>query len=204
MSKSNAIPSTNTKYSKDWYSVVYEGFVYASMIAFIIAFFTNGETSLGAYIAGYIVLSFGILMILLIIIKNILKTPSTNPSAVTTTGSIIVNTGPFLFILSIVSLLLYLLITYKNKIIEGNISPSYGNFTNLTSATLLLLLYIIYTNIRSDDFKNKGKFTIETTTLIYFFSIFLWIFVSIIYVVLCYYTTDGFTLQKFKDKLLRN
>jgi hypothetical protein len=204
------ILNTDTTYSKDWYSSVYEGLIYASMVAFFIGFFTNGEASLGAYIAGYIVLGFGILMILLIIVKNILKSHNKEISAKTTdmtqtsfiiASTVIINAGPFLFILFIISVLLYLLTTYKNKIIEGNISPSYGTFSNLIAIVLLLLLYIIHTNITTEDFKNKGAFSLETSTVVYFLSILLWICTSIIYIVLYYYTTDCFSLMDFKKYL---
>jgi hypothetical protein len=198
--------NTDKTYSKDWYSSVYEGLIYASIVAFFIGFFTNGEASLGAYIAGYVVLSFGILMILLIIIKNILKShnkenslkkqdSNTTQSSLMLASTIIVNAGPFLFILFIVSVLLYLLTSYKNRIIEGNISPSYGTFSNLIAMLLLVLLYIIHTNITTEDFKNKGEFSLETSTVVYFLSILLWICTSIIYIVLYYYTTDGFSLM---------
>ena len=57
---------------KDWYSTVYKGFIAASLVVFIIAFFTEGQTSLGSYIAGYSVLILAIMMILTIIINNVL------------------------------------------------------------------------------------------------------------------------------------
>ena len=41
---------------KDWYSSIYKAFIMASVISFIISFFSSGEVSLGASLAGYLVL----------------------------------------------------------------------------------------------------------------------------------------------------
>ena len=56
---------------KDWFSNVYKGFIISATIAFIIGMFTQGTASLGAYIAGYSVLSIGIMMILLVLFNKI-------------------------------------------------------------------------------------------------------------------------------------
>ena len=58
---------------KDWYSSIYKAFIMASVIAFLISFFSSGEVSLGASLAGYSVLILGIMMILIILFQNILK-----------------------------------------------------------------------------------------------------------------------------------
>ena len=42
----------------------------AAVIAFMIGFFTQSQTSLGAYISGYSVLILGIMMILVMLVKN--------------------------------------------------------------------------------------------------------------------------------------
>ena len=55
----------------EWYNGIYKGFIMASVIAFIIGFFSQGEVSLGSYISGYSVLILAIIMILIILINNI-------------------------------------------------------------------------------------------------------------------------------------
>jgi hypothetical protein len=55
----------------NWYNGIYKGFIITSAIAFIIAFFSQGEVSLGAYIAGYSVLTLAIIMILIILLMII-------------------------------------------------------------------------------------------------------------------------------------
>jgi len=58
---------------KVWYSTIYKACIFASLVAFIMGFFTQSQMSLGAYIAGYSVLTFGIMMILIVLFKNILR-----------------------------------------------------------------------------------------------------------------------------------
>ena len=56
---------------KDLYSSVYKACIFASVVAFIIGFFTESQLALGAYIAGYSVLTLGIMMILIILFNNV-------------------------------------------------------------------------------------------------------------------------------------
>ena len=59
--------------------------------------------------------------------------------------------------LSVIGFVLYLLINYKNKIIEGHIAPSYNSFSNIIVMLLLVQVYLVYTNIRTDNFETTGK-----------------------------------------------
>ena len=65
---------------KDWYSTIYKACIVASLIAFIIGVFTQSQTAFGAYVAGYSVLTLGIMMILTILLMNVLRDTS-NDSA---------------------------------------------------------------------------------------------------------------------------
>ena len=51
---------------KDWYAGIYKALIMASVIGFIISFFSKGSVSYGAMLAGYSVLVLGVMMILLI------------------------------------------------------------------------------------------------------------------------------------------
>ena len=57
---------------KNWYSSIYKSLIIASVLSFIIYFFTSGNVSLGALISGYSVLTLSIMMILYIILYNLL------------------------------------------------------------------------------------------------------------------------------------
>ena len=130
----------------NWYNGIYKGFIMAGVIAFIIAFFSHGEVSLGAYIAGYAVLILAIIMILIILINSVLRVTK-DESSFRIILSIILTTGPFLLMLGVIGFILYLMITYKNNIISGHVSAGYNSFSNIVSLLLFVQLYIVYTNI---------------------------------------------------------
>lgn len=176
----------------DWYSTIYKACIFASIISFIIGFFTDSKTSLGAYIAGYSVLILGILMILLIILTNIIKM-NPNVSIIQFILSILMDSGPFILILGIISFILYLLINYKTNIIEGHIAPGYNSFSNIIIMLLLVQLYILYTNINTEKFEITGRISKVTTSIMYLLGVLTSICSIILYTILKYYSTDGFT-----------
>ena len=173
-----------------WYLTIYKACIIASVVALIIGFSTQSETSLGAYISGYSVLILGILMILVILFSNILKRP--NNSTIQMISSIILVSGPFILILGIISFLLYLLINYKNKIIAGHVAPGYHSFNTIISLLLFIQLYLIYTNINTDNFKSTGNMSRVISSMLYLLSIITAICSIILYTILKYYSTDGF------------
>ena len=173
-----------------WYLTIYKACIIASIVALIIGFSTQSETSLGAYISGYSVLILGILMILVILFSNILKRP--NNSTIQMISSIILVSGPFILILGIISFLLYLLINYKNKIIAGHVAPGYHSFNTIISLLIFIQLYLIYTNINTDNFKSTGNMSRVISSMLYLLSIITAICSIILYTILKYYSTDGF------------
>jgi len=177
---------------KDWYSSIYKACILASLVAFIIGFFSESQTSLGAYISGYSVLTLGIMMILIILFNNVLRI-SSNGSALQILSSILMTSGPFLLMLSVIGFVLYLLINYKDKIIEGNIAPSYNSFSNIIVMLLLLQVYLVYTNISTDNFESTGKISKVTSSFIYLLGVLTAICSIILSTILKYFSTDGFT-----------
>lgn len=176
---------------KDWYASVYKGFIIAGLVAFLIGFFTQGQTSLGAYISGYSVLTLGIMMILLVLFNGILS-KSPNDSLFSLIYEILLTSGPFLLILAVISFILYLMVTYKNNIINNRVSQSYYTFSNISVILLFIQLYILYTNITTNKFETTGKMSKVTSNLIYLLSVLGGICSIIIFTILKYYTTDGF------------
>ena len=176
---------------KDWYNSIYKGFIIAGLVAFVVGFFTQGQTSLGAYISGYSVLTLGIMMILLILFNNILNT-SQNSSTLHLLYTILLSTGPFLLMLGVISFILYLMITYKKNIINDRVSKGYYSFSNISIILLFIQLYIVYTNITTDKFETTGKLSKVTSSIIYLLSVLTAICSIILFTILKYYTTDGF------------
>lgn len=177
---------------KDWYSSIYKACIFASLVAFVIGFFTETKTALGAYIAGYSVLTLGIMMILIILFNNVLRITS-NDSTFQILYSILMTTGPFLLILAVISFILYLLINYKNNIIDGHVAPSYNSFSNIIILLLLIQVYLVYTNISTDTFQSSGKISKVTSSLVYLLGVLTAICSIILSTILKYYSTDGFT-----------
>jgi hypothetical protein len=177
-----------------WYSTIYKACIIASVIAFIIGFLTQSQTSLGAYISGYSVLILGIMMILVILIFNAL---SSNPDASNLSAlySIMMTTGPFIIIFGVISFVLYLLINYKNNIISGNVAPGYNSFNTIITMLIFIQLYLVYNNINTDKFKTTGKISRVTSGIIYLLGVITAICSIILYTILKYFTTDGFKVN---------
>ena len=176
---------------KEWYTSIYKAFIYASIIAFIIGFFTDSKLSFGAYISGYSVLVLGVLMILLILISNILKF-NANSSMFQILFSLFNLAGPFILMLGVISFVLYLLITYQTNILNGRVAPGYNTFSSIIVMLLFLQIYIVYNNIDTDKFQTTGKLSRISTSIIYLIGILSGISSIILYTILKYYTTDGF------------
>lgn len=177
---------------KDWYSTIYKACIFASLVAFIMGFFTQSQLSLGAYIAGYSVLTLGIMMILIVLFKNVLRVTE-NGSALQILYSILMTSGPFILILAVISFVLFLLINYQDKIIAGQVAPSFNSFSNIIVMLLLLQVYLVYTNINTDTFESSGKIPKVTSSLVYLLGVLTGICSIILSTILKYYSTDGFT-----------
>ena len=175
----------------DWYSSMYKGFILASIVSFITAFFTKGSVSFGAYIAGYSVLILGIMMILLILFNKILGITQ-GQTTFQILYTIFMTTGPFILMLSVVAFILYLMITYKNKILEEHIPLGYYSFSNIFIILLFIQLYIVYTKISTDKFELTGKISSVTSSIIYLLGVLDAICSIIIFTILKYFSTDGF------------
>ncbi len=180
---------------KDWYSSVYKGFIISAIISFVIGFFSEGNVSLGAYIAGYSVLILGIMMILLILFNSIMKITE-GQSITQILYTILMTSGPFLLMLGVIAFILYLIITYKSIILDNHVSNSYYSFSNINVILILIQLYIVYTNITTDSFEKTGKMSKVTSSMVYLLGVLSSISSIILYTILKYFTTDGFKVLK--------
>ena len=175
----------------NWYSSIYKGCIYASLISFIIGFFSTSQVTLGAYIAGYSVLILSIMMILIVLFNSIFKT-TTNSSIIQQLYTILMSSGPLILMLGIICFVLYLLITYYSKISAGQVSSSYNSFSNIIVMLLFLQVYLIYINIDNTNFESSGKLSKITSGIMYLLGVLTIICSINLYIILKYYTTDGF------------
>jgi hypothetical protein len=175
----------------EWYLTVYKSFIYAGVISFILGFFTDSNTSLGAHIASYSVLILAILMILILLFNNILRFDG-NSSIFQVIYSIIMMAGPFILILGITTFILYLLVKYQSNIIDGRSAPGYNSYSNIIVILLLIQLYLVYNNINSEGFQATGNLSKVTSSILYLLGVITAICSIILYRILKYYSTDGF------------
>ena len=176
----------------DWYSSIYKAFIISAIILFVIGFFSEGKVSLDSYITGYSVLILGIMMILLILFNSILKITE-GQSVFQILYTILLTAGPFLLMLGVIAFILYLMITYKSIILQGHVANGYHSFSNINIILILIQLYIVYTNISSDSFEKTGKISKVTSSMVYLLGVLSTITSIILYTILRYFTTDGFT-----------
>ena len=175
-----------------WYSSIYKAFIISAIISFIIGFFSEGKVSLGSYITGYSVLILGIMMILLILFNSIMKITE-GQTILQILYTILLTAGPFLLMLGVIAFILYLMITYKSIILQGHVANGYHSFSNINIILILIQLYIVYTNISSDSFEKTGKMSKVTSSMVYLLGVLSTITSIILYTILRYFTTDGFT-----------
>lgn len=187
---------------KEWYSFIYKAFIYASIISFLIGFFTSSTASLGAYIAGYLVLILGILMVLVILFASILQSSSSSSSSSNyyTLISMFLTAGPFIVMLGVISFMLYMLIHYKANIIAGHVAePGYTTFSNIIILLTMLQLYMVHNVINTMPIHfdlsttNTWKLPQVTASILYLLGVLTTISSIILYTILKYYSTDGFT-----------
>ena len=175
-----------------WYSSIYKAFIISAIISFVIGFFSEGKVSLGSYITGYSVLILGIMMILLVLFNSIMKITE-GQSILQILYTILLTAGPFLLMLGVIGFILYLMITYKSIILQGHVANGYHSFSNINIILILIQLYIVYTNISSDSFEKTGKMSKVTSSMVYLLGVLSTITSIILYTILRYFTTDGFT-----------
>jgi len=175
-----------------WYSSIYKALIISAIISFVIGFFSEGNVSLGSYITGYSVLILGIMMILLILFNGIMKVTE-GQSIFMILYTILLTAGPFLLMLGVIAFILYLMITYKSIILDNHVSSSYNSFSNINVILILIQLYIVYTNISTDSFEKSGKMSKVTSSMVYLLGVLSAISSIILYTILKYFTTDGFT-----------
>jgi len=116
--------------------------------------------------------------------------------------NILTQTGPFFIILAVIGLMLYLLVRYKNPIIKNQVSSSFKSFSNLTLFLILVIIYFIYNQAMGD---NTGKIGKVSNSFLFLLSLITMIFAGTVYIILVFYTTDGFqVLNKDSEKIQFN
>jgi hypothetical protein len=169
---------------------IYKAFIFASVIMFIISFFSSGETKINSLITAYSTLSISVIMIMLILINGVLKM-SQSQTLFNFIFSILLTSGPFLLMLTIIGLMLFCIISYSSSISKGNVSANYFTFNNIIGILFLLQIYMLYNSVISDKFQQTGKVSKIILSLVYLIGTITGICSLILFTILKYFTTDG-------------
>jgi hypothetical protein len=167
-----------------WYSSIYKALLISSAVTFgIYASSPSPVTSMNALIAAYVILIMGVSMLMLYIFNKSNNAVSSIP--------------PFLLMLTSIGFICKLLITYKDDILNKRVSDGFYNFSNISIVLILIQTYFIYSELGSPEFKQKLTFSKITSGVITMLGILTGICAYILYIVLVYYKTDGFTNHSF-------
>jgi len=161
-----------------------KGFIYCSVILFIISIFSSGNTSFQSLIVAYSTLACGVMLIALPILNVAIKSISSlNIAAI---KLLFESVGPFLLWMGVIGCLLSLSIIYYSQISKGLVSTNYTNYTNLSSLLFLFSIWITTTKTESD-----GKLPKKYNYISLLANVLNAICVIILYIILTVQTTDG-------------
>lgn len=177
---------------RDWYKSTYNSLLLTAVILFLIAFGTTGDINIGTTISAYCLLVLSVFMILILVVNKTLSTEQ-DVSGFQSAMDALRTAGPLFLILGVIGFVLYLLIYYKNEILGNRVSNSFYTFSNITTIIVLMQIYLLYTNMNvKDGFKGQLSKVVSGSLLI--IGLFSVMSSMILYTILRYYTTDGFTV----------
>jgi hypothetical protein len=156
----------------------------------MIYFFASGIVSLGAVISGYCMIVLSIIMILYIILFNLLQLKESG-SNLQILLNIVKTCGPFLLMLFTIGFILYLVITFKERIISGRVANGYTTFSNIIIIMILLQVYLVYNSINTNKFEIDNKIPSITTSILYLYGVITIICTITMNTILNKFSADG-------------
>lgn len=176
-----------------WINNIYKAFIFVSAILIIIALNTTGTTSINATISGYTTMILSLLLIMIVVINNFNQTVNSETSYIQIIINSLFTIGPFILLLVIIGFLMYLYINYKNIISEGHVSSYYNTFSFLSSILVLLQIFLLYNGTTSRQFQRTHLLSKITNSIVCFTAVINSICAIILFIILKYYTTDGYS-----------
>jgi len=186
----SSISSGSTPYMYAFYT-----FIYTSLILFIMSFFTSSYTYIGSIVCADACLSVALIIIMVDILYNLFNKSIERTTSQNMLFNVISSLGPFLFIFIILSFSVYYMISFREKILSGQVSPSYIIFNNMSIVLIIIQTVILFSAATSKTYRQTGKISKITSSLLYLVSLINVICLYIIYVVLNYYMTDGMSIM---------
>jgi hypothetical protein len=169
---------------------MYKSILFVSVIFLILSFFLSGQVQIGAMIAGYSTLILSIIMIVILLV-NISYKVIKDAGILSTMKTIFTLIGSPLLILAILGFSLYLIIVYYNIIVKDRVANGYYVFSYITTFLILLVSYLLYSNINSPEFEKTGRLPPTQNAFAYLISLVALSSTMIVSTILRYFTTDG-------------
>jgi len=179
------------KSSSDYYQLIYMCFIGVGLILSIISLFVSSTKNSNILISSYSLISFGLILMIGTFIQNILS--KQNRSFFQFLLALLTNVGPFLLLFGILAFSIYLVAVYKNKLDGGNMSSSYELFSRLFILFLFVQIYIMYKGTQNPSFLETGVIPNMYTSFVYLAGVINVSIVVILFTILKYFSTDGFS-----------
>jgi hypothetical protein len=152
--------------------------IYTGVIFLFLSFFMSGSNTPKALYVGYTFLALGLLFVI----------ASTQPSL--NMYKLFIDCLPLWVMLFIIGFILFLITKYYSIISESRVSPSYYTFSNI----LVILFMAQVTILNKSNFEVNNGFDIGMLGIISIGVIQFIICLLILFVILKYYSTDGFSV----------
>lgn len=159
------------------YNYVFQGFLISSFICFIISIFSSaGNSTFNANITGFSLMSIALCLLLVELFRY----------------KLVITIIPISITLLMIALIMYSMIKYKSLIINKEVSSSYETYSFVAVSLILIQSMIIYFQLDGKQFLLTHKISSFYYSLLYLINVFLFAASLIIFVILKYYTTEGF------------
>ena len=163
------------------YLFVYYAFLITSFVLFTISFFSSGSLLFNTSIAGYVLTIITLLFMMVFVVSGIYKY---SPSIL----QIFFSLGPFFFLFFLIACYLYYVITFKTRILDGTVSPSFYTFQHISLLIIILQLFLF---TYGTDMKT-GKLSKTNMSFIYLLCVIQLFVLYTIRHILIYFVTDGY------------
>jgi hypothetical protein len=171
------------------FQIVYNGLIFVGIILSVIALSINSTANASISISSYTFIASGVILIIGLLIHKIINRP--DASRIGFFSAFFNNVGPFLLLIGILAFTLYLIVTFKDKIDSGHITNAYGLFSKLSIAFILIQLYITYSGMQKNNFKDTGILPKIYSSFAYLVGVINVAIVLILASILKYFSTDG-------------
>lgn len=178
--------------SNNWFITTCRAFILTAFICFTIGIFGNSEVSTNGYITAYSISIVVILLLLSYVAANLVR-GSGNTSLMVNVFSLFTDMGPFVFMLAILSLVLYDTFKFKTNIIQNNVGNDYIWYSESIIFIVMLQLMLIYMTISDDTFERMNKLSTLASSILYLLCVLSLTSYIPFHNILNYYSTDGFS-----------